>query len=80
MSVYKDKRTRYCFACVANKNLFYSLGDLGRHFINRHLAYVEDGEGFDYDLCEVYLDNKMYMQRHAFDVHYIVIPASAAAF
>ena len=77
VSVYKEKRPTICFMCLGNEKSpiekriysFHTSGDLSKHFKQRHLAKIKGGEGVGCDLCYVRLDNKMHLQRHAYDVH-----------
>ncbi|KAF2812979.1 uncharacterized protein BDZ99DRAFT_437746 [Mytilinidion resinicola] len=71
VSVYKETRPRICFVCLGKENLptdvrihlFYTSGDLSKHFKNKHLGIMRC------DLCQVNLDDKMHWQRHAHEVH-----------
>jgi len=77
VSVYKEKRPTICFMCLGNEKSpiekriysFHTLGDLSKHFKQRHLAKIKGGEGVGCNLCHVRLDNKMHLQRHAYDIH-----------
>ncbi|KAF1364477.1 hypothetical protein EJ07DRAFT_27239, partial [Lizonia empirigonia] len=75
--VYKDPRPKICFICLGNKKLptevrtysFYTPGDLSKHFKRKNLQNIKDEESLSCELCQVSLDGKMHLQRHAQDVH-----------
>ncbi|KAF2184253.1 hypothetical protein K469DRAFT_781538, partial [Zopfia rhizophila CBS 207.26] len=77
VSVYKEKRPTICFICLGNGKLpigqriqsFYTSGDLSKHFKRMHLRRVEKEECIKCDLCQIFLENKMHLQRHAYDVY-----------
>jgi hypothetical protein len=83
VKVYKEPRPRICFLCLGNENLpvdertyeFYSSGDLTRHFKRKHLQYVGSVEFLECKLCQVALEDKMHLQRHALEIHGTVSPA-----
>ncbi|KAF2241321.1 hypothetical protein BU26DRAFT_511433 [Trematosphaeria pertusa] len=77
VAVYKETRPRICFVCLGNENLptelrtysFYTLGDLSKHFKRKHLQYIKEGDQLGCSLCQVWLEDKMHLQRHACEVH-----------
>jgi len=77
VAVYKEKRPTICFMCLGNENnpiekriyLFGTSGDLTKHFKRRHLAKIQEGQEVWCVLCSKQLDNKMHLQRHAYEVH-----------
>ncbi|KAF2197852.1 hypothetical protein GQ43DRAFT_466094 [Delitschia confertaspora ATCC 74209] len=77
VSVYKEKRPTICFMCLGNEKSpiekriysFRTSGDLSKHFKLRHLAKIKGDKGVGCDLCHVPLDDKMHLQRHAYDIH-----------
>lgn len=77
VSVFREKRPKICFCCLANPNLpietrvyeFYTPGDLTKHFKRKHLRYIKEGDRLSCKLCQVDLEDKMHLQRHAHDVH-----------
>ena len=76
-AVYKEKRPRICFLCLGNIHLdtierthcFSTPGILSRHFKLKYLTKFTESGGVDCSLCKVHLEDKMALQRHAFDVH-----------
>ncbi|KAF1949650.1 hypothetical protein CC80DRAFT_520408 [Byssothecium circinans] len=77
VSVYKEERPKVCFLCLGKEELplatrihpFSTSGDLSKHFKRKHLKHIGGVEGLRCKLCNVPLENKMHLQRHAFDVH-----------
>jgi hypothetical protein len=77
VSVYKETRPRICFVCLGNENLptdartysFHTSGDLSKHFKRKHLQHIKEGEPLGCELCQVSLESKMHLQRHAHDIH-----------
>jgi hypothetical protein len=77
VAVYKEMRPRICFVCLGNENLpmelrtysFYTSGDLSKHFKRKHLQHIKEGDQLGCSLCQVCLQGKMHLQRHAVDVH-----------
>jgi hypothetical protein len=75
--VYKETRPRICFVCLGNENLptdartysFHTSGDLSKHFKRKHLQHIKGGEHLGCELCQVSLESKMHLQRHAHDIH-----------
>ncbi|KAF2031734.1 hypothetical protein EK21DRAFT_99467 [Setomelanomma holmii] len=55
VSVYKETRPRIC--------------DLSKHFKRKHLQHIKEGESLGCELCQVVLESKMHLQRHAHDIH-----------
>jgi hypothetical protein len=82
VSVYKEMRPRICFVCLGNEKLptdvrtysFHTSGDLSKHFERKHLQHIKEGESFGCELCQVPLESKMHLQRHALNVHGTVSP------
>lgn len=76
-AIKKERRPTICFLCLGNEQLavkqrthcFYTPGVLSRHFKSRHLAKVKDSEGVNCNMCQLYLEDSMHLQRHAFDAH-----------
>ncbi|KAF2685708.1 C2H2 finger domain protein [Lentithecium fluviatile CBS 122367] len=77
VAVYKETRPRICFVCLGNENLptelrtysFYTSVDLSKHFKRKHLQHIKEGDELRCNLCQVCLDSKMHLRRHALDVH-----------
>ena len=76
-AIKKERRPTIYFLCLGNEQLavkqrthyFYTLGDLSRYFKRRYLAKLKDGEGVNCNMCQLYLEDSMYLQRHTFDAH-----------
>ena len=76
LAVYQEKRPTFCFWCVGLKRApmrkrlhrFSTPSDLSKHF-RRHLAKIKDGERPKCGVCELTLDHKMHLQRHAIETH-----------
>jgi hypothetical protein len=77
VAVYKETRPRICFVCLGNENLpthlrtysFHTSGDLSKHFKRKHLQHIKEGDELSCKLCQVCLESRMHLQRHAYDVH-----------
>ncbi|KAH8710290.1 hypothetical protein GQ44DRAFT_714462 [Phaeosphaeriaceae sp. PMI808] len=77
VAVYKETRPRICFVCLGNQTLptevrtysFHTSGDLSKHFRRKHLQHIKKGDRLSCHLCQVCLNDKMHLQRHALDVH-----------
>ncbi|ORX95447.1 hypothetical protein BCR34DRAFT_498454 [Clohesyomyces aquaticus] len=75
--MYKDTRPKICFLCLGNDKLltqsriysFYTLGDLSKHFKRKHLQHIKERDRLRCNVCQVDLDSKMHLQRHAHDIH-----------
>jgi hypothetical protein len=46
-----------------------TVGNLGKHFNQKHLSKVKKEERVKYNICKILLRHKMYLQRHAFQIH-----------
>ncbi|KAK7927845.1 hypothetical protein PG985_004843 [Apiospora marii] len=79
----KKDRPRRCFLCVGKARSlppedplvqellqeFYTSGDLSKHFRRKHLRNLDKDESSECPVCEIKLDHKMHLQRHALDFH-----------
>lgn len=77
IAVYKEKRPLFCFKCVGNESLplddriklFSSSSDVSKHFNRKHLKHVKPYEQPVCEICQISLDDRTHLQRHAFDAH-----------
>jgi hypothetical protein len=75
-----------CFIGLGNKKLpiqqriysFHKARDLSKHFKRKHLGEIEERQHLKCKLCQVDLDSKIPLQRHAHDVHVTVSMLSHA--
>lgn len=79
----EKERPRICFVCVGKalslppddpeiENLiheFYTSGDLTKHFKQKHLANIKEGDCLECKVCQMPLQHKMHVQSHAHRVH-----------
>ncbi|KAH8744320.1 C2H2 finger domain protein [Diaporthe sp. PMI_573] len=78
-----EDRPRRCFLCVGEAlclepddpridklvHLFYTSGDLTKHFRRRHLANLREDDMLQCRVCVMPLDHKMHLQNHARRIH-----------
>lgn len=77
VAVYKEKRPLICFKCVGNELLplndrikpFSSPSDVSKHFKRKHLKHVKPDEQPLCEICQISLDDRTHLQRHALAVH-----------
>ncbi len=77
LSVFTEKRPLICFVCLGQKGLefakrvyiFASPGDLTKHFKQKHLFQVKEGDKPNCDVCLMQLEHKMHFQNHALAIH-----------
>jgi hypothetical protein len=75
--VFQEKRPTICFICLGelglpfNKHVysFASLGDLTKHFKQKHLANCKKGDRLECKVYQMSLDHKMHLQNHASRIH-----------
>lgn len=79
----KKDRPRRCFLCVGKARSlppedplveefiheFYTSGDVSKHFRRKHLKNLSDNDSSDCPACDITLDHKMHLQRHALEIH-----------
>ncbi|KAK4139042.1 uncharacterized protein C8A04DRAFT_41024 [Dichotomopilus funicola] len=79
----KEERPRRCFLyiglvlhlepgdpCIEElTHEFYSAGDLNKHFRQKHLKNIQQGDDIEYGACYMPLDHKIHLQRHALQIH-----------
>lgn len=83
--VYKDKRLKICFLCLRNKRLplaqrihsFSTLGNLTKHFRQKHLKNIKNSKGLSCSLCKVFLADKKHLQQHAKRIYRTTSPKSS---
>jgi hypothetical protein len=75
--VFIEKKTTTYFLYLGEQSLpfekrtykFTSLGDLTKHFKQKHLAYIKEGDRLKYKVCRIGLQHKQYLQNHAESIH-----------
>ncbi|KAK1707756.1 C2H2 finger domain protein [Colletotrichum acutatum] len=78
------ERPKRCFICIGQAldltpdgkarldeltHEFYTSNDLTKHFRNKHLSKVADGERPECKVCKMTLEHKMHLQNHAMRIH-----------
>jgi hypothetical protein len=71
LSVFKKKRPTICFLCLGKKLIksFAKPGDLSKHFKQKHLANIKEGDRLKCKVCQMPLKSKMILQKHAQRIH-----------
>ncbi|KAL9633054.1 MAG: hypothetical protein Q9204_003553 [Flavoplaca sp. TL-2023a] len=77
LSVFYEKRPTLCFLCLARKKLpldkrvyrFRTLGELSKYFRRRYLENIRDDDTIECGVCNMPLDDKMYLQNYALRIH-----------
>ncbi|KAF2012894.1 hypothetical protein BU24DRAFT_425506 [Aaosphaeria arxii CBS 175.79] len=77
VSIFKETRPKICFRCLGNEDApnekrlhsFASSTELSRHFKQCHLARMPDFEPQWCSICDVKLEHKEHLRRHALEIH-----------
>jgi len=77
VAVYKEKRPLVCFVCLGNEllplndriKLFSTSSDVSKHFKRKHLKHIKPDEKSSCEICQISLDDRTHLQRHALDAH-----------
>ena len=75
--VFTEKRPTICFIYLGEASLpfekrmysFASLGDLTKHFKQKHLSNIRGGDWIRYKVCRMSLEHKMHLRNHAARIH-----------